>query len=260
MAIGIVSLGSGSKGNCTLISNGKTHILIDAGLPVSAIGGGLRKVGLTLGDVDAVLLTHEHEDHVKGVESLAADIPVYSHAYTLEEIQRRMYIPLANQMDIDEKGFSIGALDVLPFAVSHDAVYPLGYAISDWEDKFTYITDTGYISKGVKRIASGSGAVMMESNHDRELLLRGGYPVYLKKRIMSETGHLCNEESALFALDLIRGGAGKIILAHISENNNLPELAYWTTKRYLRENGVEDGAYDLRCALQKQVLAVNYES
>ena len=134
-----------------------------------------------------------------------------------------------------ETDFSVGTLDITPFSVSHDAVHPYGYSIRDWESKFTYLTDTGFVSKGAMSILKGSDVVMLESNHDKELLLRGKYPEYLKRRILSEKGHLSNAETALTALDLAKNGTKKIMLAHISEQNNLPELAYWTTAEVLRQ-------------------------
>lgn len=254
MAIKICALGSGSKGNCTLITNGKTHLLLDAGLHPNVIVKKLNGLGLALTDVDGLLITHEHDDHVKSVEAFSPFIPVYSHPDTLEEIVKRYPIPLKHMMEIEETELSIGTMDVTPFRVSHDAVHPYGYSVKDWESKFTYITDTGYVSKGMMNIAVGSDIVMLESNHDRELLLRGKYPEYLKKRIMSEKGHLSNAESACTAFDLTESGARCVILAHISEHNNLPELAYWTTSSYLRRRGAGERDCRVLVATQRGTL------
>lgn len=256
MAIKICSLGSGSKGNCVLISNGKNNLLLDAGLNPNVILKKLRELGLELTDIDALLITHEHDDHVKSVEMLSPFLPVYSHPDTLEQVVKRHPIPLKHLCEAEETEFSIGTFDIQPFRVSHDAAHPYGYSVKDWESKFTYATDTGYVSKGMMNIARGSDIVMLESNHDAELLLRGNYPEYLKRRILSEKGHLNNAESARTALDLIKSGAKKIVLAHISEQNNLNELAYWTSKNFIRSNGIEDGEYELKLATQRETLVV----
>lgn len=254
MAIKVCSLGSGSKGNCVLISDEKTHLLIDAGLSPVIIAKKLADFDLLLTDIDALLVTHEHDDHIKGVASLAQFMPVYSHPDTLEQILTKYPIPIKYLMDVEE-GFSIGTMDIEPFDVSHDAAHPYGFCIKDWESKFTYMTDTGYVSAGAMALMRGSNTVMLESNHDTELLLRGKYPEYLKKRILSERGHLCNDETALTALDLVKSGTEKIILAHISEHNNLPELAYWTTKQVLkRELGEDARACALYVASQKETV------
>lgn len=255
MGLKIFSLGSGSKGNCILITNGKTNLLLDAGLSPNLIVKKLTTLGLTLTDIDGLLITHEHDDHIKGVEALSPFLPVYSHPDTLEQIVKRQAIPLKHLMETEEKEFSIGTLDITPFRVSHDAAHPYGFAIKDWDCKFTYVTDTGYISKGMMAVARGSDIVMLESNHDKELLLRGKYPEYLKRRILSDRGHLSNEESARTALDLAQNGTRKIILAHLSEQNNLPELAYWTTKNFLRAQGVSEGDCELFLATQRDTVA-----
>lgn len=256
MAIQICSLGSGSKGNCTLITNGKTNLLIDAGLNPAVIVKKLNLLGLALTDVDGLLLTHEHDDHIKSVEAFSPFIPVYSHPDTLDKVVAKYAVPIKHLMEIEETEFSIGTMDIVPFRVSHDAVHPYGYCVKDWESKFTYVTDTGYVSKGMMSIAKGSEIVMIESNHDLELLAMGKYPDYLKRRIMSERGHLSNAESARTSFDLIVSGAKKIILAHISEHNNLPELAYWTTKNYLRRQGVEENGCEIKVATQYGTLVV----
>ncbi len=254
MSISVSSLGSGSKGNCVLISNEKNNVLIDAGLSASCIYKKLSQHGLGFSDIDAVFITHEHDDHIKGVAELASVIPIYSHPDTLDYIANKYNIPFKSLMEIEEQEISIGTLDILPFRVSHDAIHPYGYRICDSESKFTYLTDTGYISKGMFSIASGSDIIMLESNHDTELLKKGNYPEFLKKRILSDLGHLSNEESALTVCDLVNKGATKIMLAHISEQNNLPELAYYTTVNFLTKMQVERNAYTLKVASQRDTV------
>ncbi len=256
MGLKIFSLGSGSKGNCILITDGKTNLLLDAGLSPNVILKKLNVMGLALTDIDGLLITHEHDDHIKSVAALSPFVHVYSHPDTLEQVVKRQAIPLKHLMETEETEFSIGTLDITPFRVSHDAAHPYGYSVRDWESKFTYVTDTGYVSKGMMSVARGSDIVMLESNHDKELLLRGHYPEYLKRRILSDRGHLSNEESARTAFDLAQNGTRKLILAHLSEQNNLPELAYWTTKNFLRAQGVTEGDCALFLATQRDTVAV----
>lgn len=254
--IQLTSLGSGSKGNCVLIDNGKNRVLIDAGLNIKVIYKKLKELSLTLNDIDGVLLTHEHDDHIKSVEALSAFIPVYSHPDTLEYVANKYALPLRNQFEVEEQYFNIGTFDILPFRTSHDALHPYGFVINDCDSKLAYLTDTGFISKGVSSLIKGSNIVMMESNHDKELLMRGAYPYYLKQRIMSDHGHLCNEECALTVSSLIESGASKIMLAHLSEKNNLPELAYWTTANYLQTQGVDNRDYILKVASQRETVVL----
>ncbi len=256
MSISVCSLGSGSKGNCVLISNGKNNLLIDAGLNFRTVYKKLTMLGLSIADIDAVFITHEHDDHIKGVAELGTVLPIYSHPDTLEYIAKKYPVPLKNLMDIEEQELSIGTLDILPFRISHDALHPYGYRICDCDSKFTYMTDTGYISKGMFSIASGSDIVMLESNHDTELLKKGKYPEFLKRRILSDVGHLSNEESALTIYDLVCKGAKKIMLAHISEQNNLPELAYYAAANLLTKRNVERNAYTLKVASQKDTVTL----
>ncbi|MBR1748040.1 MAG: MBL fold metallo-hydrolase [Clostridia bacterium] len=250
MALKIAILGSGSKGNCSLLSDGRTSILIDAGLAPTAIVKRLSDFGLDLSDIDGLLLTHEHDDHIRAVEQIAPFLHVYSHPDTLDAVEKRQRVPLHSRMEIGEEEFSIGTLDIRPFRVSHDAAHPFGFSVKDFETKVTYMTDTGYVSKGMLSVAKGSDLVVLESNHDKDLLTRGVYPYYLKRRILSDQGHLSNEESALAAYDLIESGAKRIVLAHLSEQNNLPELAYWTTENYLSSKGVTSSDCALEVAKQ----------
>lgn len=252
--IELTSLGSGSKGNCVLINNGTNRLLIDAGLSINVLYKKLKALDLTLDDIDGVLLTHEHNDHITSSEALSAFIPIYSHPTTLEYVANKYALPLRKQMEIEEQYFNIGTFDILPFRTSHDALHPYGFVINDHDSKLAYLTDTGFISKGVMNVIKGSDTVMIESNHDKELLLSGVYPYYLKKRILSEVGHLSNEECALTIASLIEYGATKFMLGHLSEKNNLPELAYWTTTNYLTRKGIDTSDYKLKIASQKQTV------
>lgn len=254
MAIEICVLGSGSKGNCTLIDNGKNRVIIDAGLSARAIKQGLLKLKLNFSKIDGILVTHEHTDHIRALEVLSRDIPVYAHDYTMEAITQRYEIGLKQQMNFSCSQFSIGTLDIQTFNLSHDAVYPLGFSISDEQSKITYATDMGYCSREFMRTAVGSDIIMIESNHDVDMLMSGCYPAFLKRRIVSNRGHLSNIACAMAISELAQRGTRKFILGHLSENNNLPELAYWTNIDYLKHKGINVGEdIDVYVAEQRQM-------
>lgn len=242
MAIKICVLGSGSKGNSILIDNGRNRLLIDAGLTAKAVSQRLNEIDLDLNAIDGILITHEHSDHIKGLEVLSKKIPVYAHDYTMDAITHRINIDLKNQMNFSDDQFSIGSFDIQTFRTSHDATYPLGYCISDCESKVTYATDTGYCSKDFLKLAKGSNVVMIESNHDVDMLMSGSYPAYLKRRIISNKGHLSNIACAMAVNELAQNGTRNFVLSHLSENNNLPELAYWTNADYLKQKGAVIGS------------------
>lgn len=242
MAIKVCVLGSGSKGNSILVDNGRNRIIIDAGLTARTITQKLSEIDLSLSEIDGILITHEHTDHIKALEILSRKVPVYAHDYTMEAITQRYNIELKNQMNFNSTEFSIGSFDIQTFRTSHDAVHPLGYCISDCESKITYATDTGYCSKEFLKLAKGSNLIMIESNHDVDMLMNGAYPPYLKRRIISNKGHLSNIACAMAVNELAQSGTRNFVLSHLSENNNLPELAYWTNADYLKQKGAIVGS------------------
>lgn len=250
MSISVYSLGSGSKGNCFVLSDGKTNIMIDAGLSVRATVKKLAEIGLRIQDVSGILLTHEHSDHIKSLVALSTYLPIYSHEDTLEAVSCLDGIRCAS-LNPTSGRFDLGNFEVTPFKVSHDAVHPYGFALYNGAEKISYLTDTGYVGKGVMKVIQGSDVVVIESNHDRELLMRGAYPERLKKRILSDKGHLSNEETALCVCDLAKCGAKRFLLAHLSENNNLGELAYWTTAKLLAKNGAKEEDVTVKVADQR---------
>ena len=255
MEISVISLGSGSKGNCHVLTDGKTSVLIDAGLGYKTTKDKLEEAGVTDADIKGVLLTHEHADHVKSLSYLSERYAIYSHEDTLRCVSSCMLGIVGKNLRAVESPFEVGTLRITPFTVSHDAVHPFGFIVENDESKVGYLTDTGYIGKGMLQTLKGCDAVILESNHDKELLLRGNYPPQLKKRILSDKGHLCNEESALAVRDLAVGGTKRFLLAHISENNNLNELAYWTARKTLESKGIMDGI-TLKVAFQRRTVVL----
>lgn len=239
-----VSLISGSSGNSTLISDGKTNILIDCGASGKCISNALLEAGASINEIDAVLLTHEHSDHVKGIGVLSRryGFPIYATEKTHSSIVKVGEInPDLKNNIIPDTDFEIGSIVVSPFSISHDAADPVGYSFFIDENKYTLATDMGYISHNVLDKLKGSKAILLESNHDVEMLRCGPYPFYLQKRILGKYGHLSNETASMAALALTESGTEHIMLGHLSDHNNLPELAMLETDQRLTEAGVNIG-------------------
>lgn len=229
MNFSLCVLSSGSKGNCTFITDGTTKILLDAGLCCRDIESKLNDIGESISSLDGILITHEHSDHIKGLKVLAnkVDIPVYSHIKTLNAIDYSLATSLRKYALNDfDNGFYIKSMFVQPFRISHDTVYPVGYSLTNGKNKITSVTDLGVISPNIIANAKGSDIVVIESNHDEEMLKNSRYPERLKRRIAGRLGHLSNKNASEFIKELIINGTKQFILAHISEENNLPALAY----------------------------------
>lgn len=255
MSISICPLGSGSKGNATVVRCGETVGLIDAGLPFSVLKARLESVGIPADALSFVVLTHEHDDHVAALSELATayDVPVYANEETMRAARLKKEIPLKNAMEIGETPFYIGALEFEPVKVSHDAANPFGYSVNDGVSRFSYATDLGIMTDKVFNAFSESSLVMLESNHDREMLFGGSYPEFLKRRIWGGKGHLSNDTCAETAVGLAEKGVKHIILSHLSEENNLPELAYFAAASALRGSGATKEDVCLTVAKQRAV-------
>ena len=241
----IVNLGSGSKGNCTLVTANNTQILIDAGLPITEIEAKLITLGVNPSKIDGILITHEHSDHIKSVEKLSKKyhIPVYAHMLEWQCLNLKMNILPALQKTFDDSDFYVGDMTISSFKLSHDANLCLGYSVFCGGAKFSIATDLGICPQSVVEKLKGSDVVLLEANHDENLLANNQrYPIVLKKRILSNKGHLSNTASAQVIYQLV-GGTSQIILGHLSEENNAPSLAYNTIKSFLAEKGIEEGKH-----------------
>ncbi len=231
------SIASGSSGNCGVYVEGTTVIVIDLGVSLKKITKGLEYIGLTLQDVTAVLITHEHIDHVKGLPMFLkkAGAPVFASKGTIKMLEQKGTVEpgLINPMK-DGKGFDIGQIRVLPFRTPHDAEESLGFKFESQEFCFGFATDLGFVPRSMKDLLRGCDAAVLESNHDPYLLQLGPYPYHLKERVSGPGGHLSNPDCAAFAADLVRHGARTVILAHLSEQNNMPELAMQQVLNSLR--------------------------
>ncbi|MEG0251288.1 MAG: MBL fold metallo-hydrolase [Christensenellaceae bacterium] len=240
MGLEIAPLFSGSKGNCIYIGTQTSKVLIDAGFSCTKIAQELQKVEIDLSEIDGILITHEHSDHTAGIGVISRkyDVPIYVNEPTWQQIEHRVgKIEPKNLRLIEEQDFYIKDLCIQPYAISHDAVCPFGYSIFSQGKKISVMTDLGKVTDKIMQQVADSSIVLLESNHDVEMLKCGPYPYYLKRRILSTHGHLSNADAAVTALKLAQAGVKGILLGHLSEKNNFYELAYETVSCALQQNG-----------------------
>lgn len=250
MSLKLVSLASGSNGNATLIFSENTALLVDAGITFSRLCDELKAFGLSPSSLDGVVITHEHSDHVKAVPKLSSYTRVYSHPLTVKKIYEKVG-DIKNVADVDnyEGGFTVGDIEVAPFRIPHDAEYPLAYSFRVGEARCSVATDIGVPTLGVLRNIKDSSVVLLESNHDVNMLKEGKYPPYLKARILSDKGHLSNDSTARIVSKLSgHSEVRQLILGHISENNNTEQCAYDTVHSMLEALG--DDKINLHVATQ----------
>lgn len=238
----VTTLASGSSGNCLLVSGGSTHILIDAGISCLRITKCLSALGVDLRTLSAVLVTHDHSDHICGLATLLKRLPqlqVYASAGTALRLTQRAGLP-ADRIVPTPSGscFDVGALCCHSFSTPHDAPDSVGYTVERDGCRMALATDLGHVTDTVRHAVLGSQLVVVESNHDIPLLHSGPYPYPLKQRILGDRGHLCNEAGAQLVVDAVRAGANTVLLAHLSQENNTPALAYDAACRALSEAGI----------------------
>lgn len=231
------SIASGSAGNCGLYLAGGTAILIDAGVSLRRITAGLSALGLGLGDLAAVLLTHEHGDHVRGLPMLLKKcaVPVFASRGTARVLTQKEPI-CADRLNTFDSGarFWVRDVDVDSFATPHDAAESVGYVLTHEGRRFGFATDLGFVPRDAADRLRGCTAVVLESNHDPHMLQAGPYPYALKMRVAGPSGHLSNPDCAVCAAELVKSGTRTLILAHLSEKNNMPALALQQTRHAVR--------------------------
>lgn len=234
------SLFSSSAGNSTLIGSGSTSILIDAGVSAKRLKTALLDREVDPEDISAIFITHEHSDHISGLRVLASShhIPVYATEGTLSYLEENGTINGKFPFEVIPKnGVVIGDLTVTPFATSHDCRESCGYSVTLPDGQRAAVaTDTGKITEEIRRSLLGCSLVMLESNHDVGMLKNGPYPYILKRRILSDVGHLSNEVCAEMASELIAKGTTRLFLGHLSQDNNFPDLAYQTSLSVITQN------------------------
>lgn len=231
------TLASSSAGNAALVCHENTHILIDAGISCRRITQSLAALSLTLDDLDGILITHEHIDHVRALGTLQKKhaVPLYASFGTAAALDYPA--PYLHAFAADE-AFAIKDLQIRSFRTSHDAKESVGYRIESSDGSLAVLTDTGFITDDAHDAALGADMLLLESNHDVIMLKNGSYPYYLKQRILGECGHLSNEAAAEFAIECVRAGTSDILLAHLSDENNSPQLAEYTVGRALQSSGL----------------------
>jgi len=232
-------LGSGSKGNCTLVEAGPTRVLIDNGFSGKEILARLRSLDIAPEDLTALILTHEHDDHIKGAGVLARrfNLPVYANEATRRAAEARMgHLPIHREFGVGET-FTIDGLRIHPFAVSHDAADPVGFVLSDGDDSLGYCTDTGTITRLIRHHLRACRAVILEANHDVRMVKEGPYPLHLQQRVLSSRGHLANPDSLDLAAELAGCELRLLVLAHLSETNNHPDLVLAQARQRLPGEG-----------------------
>ena len=253
MGMRVSVLASGSKGNAIFVELDGTRLLIDAGIGVRRVAREMGELSVTPESLDAVFITHEHSDHVKGLAALLkrTAAPVYARPGTIRALASDGDALPQDRLFAIHDAVEVGTLRVSAFTVPHDAVDPVGYEITG-SRKCTVATDLGYVTDRVRTALEGADVLVMEANHDLQMLRKGPYPWPLKQRILSNRGHLANDETGR-ALARLRSRPEKIILAHLSETNNLPSLCEETVSRVLAESGA--AALPLAVALQDEMVS-----
>lgn len=236
MSMRVMSIASGSSGNCIYVGSENTHLLIDAGISCKKVNEGLSELGLTGADITAVLVTHEHADHIGGLGVFLRKYktPVYSAEGTIRQICSCKNIGKLPEgcfhaIEAGEK-FDIGDIEVESLPISHDAARPLAYRVDCQQSSAAVVTDLGYYDNNLIERLQGLDALLLEANHDLRMLEVGSYPYYLKRRIAGNHGHLSNESSGQFLNELLHENLKKVLLGHISKENNMAALALETVR------------------------------
>lgn len=248
----ITVLGSGSKGNATLIDFENKKILIDVGFTSRTLKNKLESINVDPKDIDYVFITHNHSDHIVGLKSF---LKKYKPELYISE---RVALSLFNDTPYEKINYYseeilIDDIYVKVINTSHDAIDSKGFVIERNNTSVVYITDTGYIHQRNLTFIENKSVYIIESNHDTEMLRKGRYPDYLQRRILSNVGHLSNDLCGSYLSKLIGPNTKKIVLAHLSEENNTPELAKETVVRILNDNNID---IEIECAKQDEILEV----
>lgn len=254
----LVSIASGSSGNCIYVGSDHTHILVDAGISNKRIEQGLNEIGLQGSELHGIVITHEHSDHTKGLGVLARKhgVPIYGTRETLEEISdikylgeypKELLVPI-----LPEVQFRIGDLEVNPFSINHDAANPVAYRIQWGKKSVAVATDMGHFDQYIIDHLQGLDALLIEANHDVNMLETGPYPYYLKRRILGDQGHLSNENAGRLLNSILHDNLKRVLLGHLSKENNYEELAYETVKLEIDQSDSRYHAADFSIAVAKR--------
>lgn len=257
----LCSIASGSSGNCIYAGTDDSHILVDAGISGKRIEAGLNEIGLKTDEIQGILVTHEHVDHIRSLGVLARKygIPMYATEGTWDWIKDRQAIGKVDESLLHiikpEEEFDIGDMTVTPLHTSHDAADPVAYVMKHEEKTMAVLTDLGKYDDYLVDKLQGLDVLLLEANHDVHMLQVGGYPYYLKKRILGERGHLSNELCGQLLGKLLHDHFQAVVLGHLSKENNYPELAYETVRLEvtLGDNPYQGTDFPIRVAKRDQV-------
>ncbi|MFF2092130.1 MBL fold metallo-hydrolase [Paenibacillus sp. NPDC058174] len=242
MGLSFTVLGSGSTGNATVVSSGDKMVLVDAGLSMKKMDELMRGQGVSGHQIDALFVTHEHSDHIKGLGAFARkyELSIYANEATWGGMERHIGTIAPEKRVIMETGesFTFGSMKVQSYPISHDAAEPVGYTFECDGEKLSLATDLGYMSDKVKREIIDSDVLVLESNHDTEMLRMGRYPWNIKRRILSDVGHLSNVAAGEALCELITDRTKRVYLAHLSLDHNMMDLAMLTVNSILENNGM----------------------
>lgn len=221
-----ISIASGSKGNCFIIKTHEDILMIDCGSTKNHLFNAFKELNIKISDLDGLLITHNHSDHIAQIKHFVS-VPTYSP------------VPLSTgheEIIVEDEPFQIGSCTITPIGLSHDSIVTVGYIIDDSYERLVYITDTGYVKEALLERIKNADYYILESNHDPMMLMKTNRPYHLKARILSDNGHLCNQDSAIILSKVIGDKTKEVLLAHISEEANTIGLALATVKNYLKEH------------------------
>ena len=250
--LNFTSLYSGSSGNCLFVETENTKILVDAGVSLKRIETGLTSINVSPEDIDGVIVTHEHSDHIQSLGNLSKkfNIPVYATSKTYDAMPKqteKISDINKNNIKIDEH-FSIGDINITPFQIPHDAADPCGFTIVVGNKKISIATDIGHMNNNILKYIDGSEFILLEANYDSNVLKYTKYPFKLKERIAGPNGHLSNKIAGQTINYLIKSGLKNAVLGHLSKESNFPELAYQTVIDELLSNGTNIDDFKLSVA------------
>ena len=251
-----ISLYSGSSGNSSVVRCGAQYLIVDMGKGVRTTTAALKSLGLAVSDCAGILVTHEHSDHIKGLRVFLKKypLPLYASAPVLEYLQENVELPASVSLhEADPEGFTVGDMQVKPFATCHDSVGSLGYRILLPDGgELGFATDLGCYTAAVEEGLRGCGTVMLESNYDDGMILASDYPYYLKRRIQSNNGHLSNNDCSAVLPQLAASGTKQFVLGHLSQNNNMGLLAHQASEQALLQSGLSPQDFTLQVAQRSQ--------
>lgn len=258
------SIASGSSGNCIYAGSDTTHILVDVGISGKKTAEGLGRLGVKPEELDGIFITHEHADHINGLGVMARKygVPIYGTKGTLDAIRSTVSLgqidrALFQEVQADTK-ITVKDMVLNPMRISHDAAEPVAYRIIHGKKKIGIVTDLGCYNDYTVECLKGMNALLIEANHDVNMLQVGPYPYYLKKRILGERGHLSNELSGQLLSRILNDNMQAIVLGHLSKDNNLPELAYETVRVEITmaDNKYKAGDFPIRVANRSEVSEI----